>query len=84
MVPPASVIWAVQVSPRPWKFKNKIGAAFCPYGWSGEAVKLIEGHLNEFGIPVAAAGVRAKWPPTEDDLKSCHERGREIAAVVKE
>ncbi|NTV53271.1 MAG: MBL fold metallo-hydrolase, partial [Candidatus Firestonebacteria bacterium] len=40
------------------KFKNKIGAAFGSYGWSGESVKLLEEILSAAKIPVAAPGVR--------------------------
>ncbi len=64
------------------KFKNKIGAAFGSYGWSGEGVKLIEERLSKFGIPIAAEGVRAKWQPTEDDLEACRELGRSMADKI--
>ncbi len=65
------------------KFKNKIGAAFGSYGWSGESVKIIEGRLNDSAISVVAEGVRAKWQPKEDDLEACRRLGREVAAAVK-
>ncbi|HUV87243.1 MAG TPA: flavodoxin domain-containing protein, partial [bacterium] len=64
-------------------FKNKVGAAFGSYGWSGEAVKIIEEHLERCKITVAAPGVRAKWQPTADDLAACAELGREVARAVK-
>lgn len=64
------------------KFKNKIGAAFGSYGWSGEAVKQIEEHFAKCKIPVAAPGVRAKWNPTAEDLRACEELGRAVAAAA--
>jgi flavorubredoxin len=64
-------------------FKNKIGAAFGSYGWSGEAVKMLEEHLERCKIKVAAPGVRAKWQPTGDDLAACAELGRAIGRAVK-
>jgi anaerobic nitric oxide reductase flavorubredoxin len=64
-------------------FKNKIGAAFGSYGWSGEAVKIIEEHLERCKITVAAPGVRAKWQPTADDLAACEELGRAVGRAVK-
>ncbi len=64
-------------------FKNKIGAAFGSYGWSGEAVKMLEEHLERCKIKVAAPGVRAKWQPTADDLAACAELGRAVARAVK-
>jgi flavorubredoxin len=67
------------------RFKNKIGAAFGSYGWSGECVKLIEKHFEACKIPVVAEGVRAKWQPTADDLQKCQALGRAVAqAVLKE
>jgi len=65
------------------KFKNKIGAAFGSYGWSGEAVKVLEDHLTRAGIPPAAAGVRAKWNPQPADLEACEKLGRAVAAAIK-
>lgn len=65
------------------KFKNKIGAAFGSYGWSGESVKILEEHLNAAKIPVAAPGVRAKWRPVAADLEACEKLGQAVAAAVK-
>ncbi|MHB1458077.1 MAG: oxygen-binding di-iron domain-containing protein [Armatimonadota bacterium] len=65
------------------KFQNKIGAAFGSYGWSGEAVKLIEEHMAVCGITKAADGVRAKWQPKPEDLEKCVELGRMMATAVK-
>ncbi|MBE0481690.1 MAG: MBL fold metallo-hydrolase [Dehalococcoidia bacterium] len=65
------------------KMKNKIGAAFGSYGWSGEAVKIIEEHLQRCNIPVVAEGVRAKWQPAVEDLDRCRELGRSVARAVK-
>ena len=64
-------------------FKNKVGAAFGSYGWSGEAVKIIEEHLERCKIAVAAPGVRAKWQPTPEDLAACAELGRAVGRAVK-
>lgn len=65
------------------EFKNKIGAAFGSYGWSGEGVKLIEQHLADSGIQVVAPGVRAKWQPTGAELAACRELGAKVAAALK-
>jgi len=64
------------------KFQNKIGAAFGSYGWSGEAVKIIEEHLERCKIPVVAEGVRAKWQPKPDDLTECRELGHKVAQAI--
>jgi len=65
------------------KFKNKIGAAFGIYGWSGEAVKIIEGYLGEAGIPIVREGIRFKWQPKPEELDECRSFGREIAEATK-
>ena len=65
------------------RFKNKVGAAFGTYGWSGEALGVIEEHLKKCQIPLAAEGVKAKWQPREDDLAKCRDFGRAIAEAVK-
>jgi flavorubredoxin len=64
-------------------FKNKIGAAFGCYGWSGEAVKMIEEHLTRCKMPLAAEGVRAKWQPSAAELTACVALGRAVGQKVK-
>jgi len=64
------------------KFKNKIGAAFGSYGWSGESVKIIEEHLSNSRIKLVAEGVRAKWQPKLDDLTKCRELGEKVAQAI--
>lgn len=65
------------------RFQNKVGTAFGSYGWSGEAVTLVEEHLGRCKIPVVAEGVRAKWQPKADDLARCRELGGRVAQAVK-
>jgi flavorubredoxin len=66
------------------RFRNKIGAAFGCYGWSGESVKIIEAHLAECKIPVVAEGVRAKWQPKAEDLARCRELGSAVARAIQQ
>lgn len=63
---------------------NKIGAAFGSYGWSGEAVKLISGVMEEMKIELVDPGLRVKFAPSHDDLKKCVELGSKIGLAVKE
>lgn len=65
------------------KFKNKIGAAFGSYGWSGEAVGRIEQHLKACGIPLAREGLRLKWRPSPSDIAQCRAFGKDLASAVK-
>jgi len=64
------------------KFKNKIGAAFGSYGWSGESVKILEEGLKEAGVEVVSEGIKAQYDPTPEDLQSCEALGEAFAAKI--
>jgi flavorubredoxin len=64
------------------RFKNKIGAAFGSYGWSGQSPAIIEKHLNESKIQVVAESVKAKWQPTGDDLAACKSLGAKVGDAI--
>lgn len=63
---------------------NKIGAAFGSYGWSGEAVKLMNEAMEEMKFNVIEPGLRLKYVPEHSGLKECVEMGRRIGKAVKE
>ncbi len=65
------------------KPKNKIGAAFGSYGWSGEAVKLIEKEIEEMGIPLTQPGLKIQFVPEKAHLEACREFGRQIGRAVQ-
>jgi len=65
------------------RFKNKLGAGFGTYGWSGEALKQIEARLTEAKIPLIRPGIQCKWQPGPRDLEACRAFGREIGEATK-
>jgi flavorubredoxin len=65
------------------KFKNKVGAAFGTYGWSGEGIKLIEEILEKSKIKILQEGIKFKWQPTKEELGKCMEFGRSFAQKMK-
>jgi flavorubredoxin len=66
------------------KPKNKIGAAFGSYGWSGEAVKLIEQELTAMNFELVGPGLKVHYVPGDEHLDACYEFGRKVGgAVVK-
>jgi flavorubredoxin len=65
------------------KFKNKVGAAFGSYGWSGENVKLIEENLEKARIKKLQDGIKIKWQPTKEELEKCVEFGRNFAKGLR-
>jgi len=75
-------MWPILSEMKGLKFKNKLGAAFGSYGWSGEGVKIIEQWFAECKIPLLREGIRCKWQPAADDLDACRAFGREIAEAV--
>ncbi len=66
------------------KPKNKLGAAFGSYGWSGEAAAIIFEELQAMGMEMVGEPLKVKYVPSGDGLKSCQEFGREIARRLKE
>ncbi len=64
------------------RFRNKIGAAFGSYGWSGESARAIEESFNKMAIPCLKK-VTCKWRPKADDLEACRELGREMGGIVR-
>ncbi|MCU0614675.1 MAG: flavodoxin domain-containing protein [Desulfobacterales bacterium] len=56
--------------------KNKIGAAFGSYGWSGEAVGLVQKHLEEMQFEIIESGMKQQYVPDSNGLEACREMGR--------
>jgi flavorubredoxin len=61
---------------------NKIGAAFGSYGWSGEAVKVISGLLEDMKFNVVDPGVRIHYVPDESGLDACRELAKKVAQAL--
>ena len=64
--------------------RKKVGLAFGSYGWSGEAVGQLNEYLKEIQAEVIHEGLKVKYAPTEEVLKTCEELGRLLAQKVKE
>lgn len=73
-------VWDLLSSLTSVKLAGKLGAAFGSYGWSGEAVAMIEDRLRGLKLRVPVKGVRARLTPDEGDLAQCRQLGRELAA----
>ena len=65
------------------KFKNKVGAAFGSYGWSGEAHKKIHKELGEAGINMVMDPISTLYQPDENTLEECYEYGRKFSTFIK-
>ena len=62
---------------------TKVCSAFGSYGWSGEAVKLLNEELKKAGFTLINDGLRCMWTPTEDNIKECIDFGKEIAKACE-
>jgi flavorubredoxin len=58
---------------------NKIAAAFGSYGWSGEAVKLINRELEEMKFKIIDPGLKIQYVPDKKGLEACHALGKKVA-----
>lgn len=65
------------------KPKNKIGAAFGSYGWSGEAVGILNSYIEEMGYELADPGLKVQYVPDESDFEKCRELGLKIAEKLE-
>ncbi|WP_022669218.1 FprA family A-type flavoprotein [Desulfospira joergensenii] len=66
------------------KPQNKIAAAFGSYGWSGEAVKILNKEFKEMEMEIVDKGIRVQYVPEEDDLNACFDLGVKLAKTLKE
>jgi flavorubredoxin len=62
---------------------NKIGAAFGSFGWSGEAVGLLNTAMTDMKIEVIEDGLKHKYVPDSASLEECVAMGRRIGEALK-
>jgi flavorubredoxin/flavin reductase (DIM6/NTAB) family NADH-FMN oxidoreductase RutF len=62
---------------------NKLAGVFGSFGWSGEAIDLIEGKLKDAGYCFGFETLRVKFKPTDVTLKLCEEAGTDFAQTLK-
>lgn len=63
--------------------KNQLAGVFGSFGWSGEAIDLLEGKLKDGGYSLAFDPIRVKFKPTESTLQYCEEVGTDFAQTLK-
>lgn len=62
---------------------NQLAGVFGSYGWSGEAIDLIEGKLKDAGYRFGFETLRVKFKPTDVTLQLCEEAGTDFAQALK-
>lgn len=62
--------------------RGKAAAVFGCYGWSGEAVQIVEDILKSLRFKIVAEGCKLRMIPSEEALKECEEFGRRCASAI--
>ncbi|MCK5066417.1 MAG: FprA family A-type flavoprotein [Bacteroidales bacterium] len=68
----------------PIRDKGKPAAAFGSFGWSGEAVKLIEDHLRNLKLKVTAEGAKARFYPNNEESERLIKFGEDFARTLSD
>jgi len=73
-------IWDLLNSLTTLRLKGKVGGVFGSYGWSGEAIPMLEERLKSLKFKLPEPAAKAILVPTAADLAACRELGRRIVA----
>ncbi|MEB3189749.1 MAG: diflavin flavoprotein [Snowella sp.] len=63
--------------------KTKLAAVFGSYGWSGEAIDLLENKLKDANYRLGFETLRIRFSPTAAVLQECEDAGAEFAQNLK-
>ena len=63
--------------------KTKLAAVFGSYGWSGEAIDLLENKLKDANYRLGFDTLRIRFSPTAATLQECEDAGSEFAQNLK-
>jgi flavorubredoxin/flavin reductase (DIM6/NTAB) family NADH-FMN oxidoreductase RutF len=63
--------------------KTKLAGVFGSFGWSGEAIDLLENKFRNAGYSFGFEPIRIKFKPTDTVLKTCEEAGTDFAQALK-
>ena len=63
--------------------KTKLAGVFGSFGWSGEAIDLIEGKLKDAGYRLGFEPIRVKFTPNDVTMQMCEETGTDFAQALK-
>lgn len=66
------------------KPQNKIATAFGSYGWSGEAVKLVNKEFEAMKFDVIDSGLKIQYVPDTKGIEACVQLGKKIGKLILE
>lgn len=62
--------------------KAKLGAVFGSFGWSGEAVKMVEQRLTGLKYKLATDSISFRFTPTAENFETCRKFAEQVASAV--
>ncbi|MGJ3246922.1 MAG: diflavin flavoprotein [Elainellaceae cyanobacterium] len=62
---------------------DKLVGVFGSFGWSGEAIDLLENKLRDASYSFVFDPIRVKFKPTQATLQACEEAGTDFAQALK-
>ena len=77
-------IYQIFATINPIRDKGKLAAAFGSYGWSGEAVRMIESNFTMLKLKVFDQNVMVKFKPHEPEFEKCIAFGKAYAEKMIE
>ncbi|RCJ17882.1 flavin oxidoreductase [Nostoc sp. ATCC 43529] len=63
--------------------KTKLAGVFGSYGWSGEAIDLLESKLKDANYLLGFETIRVRFTPTDEIFQQCKEAGASFAQNLK-
>jgi flavorubredoxin len=75
-------VWDLLSSFAQINVRGKVAGSFGSYGWSGEAVRMVEDRLRGLKMRVPVGGLRIKLIPSEIELENCRDYGRDIGSFL--
>ena len=63
--------------------KTKLAGVFGSFGWSGEAIDLLEGKFKDAGYSFGFEPIRVKFTPDAKTLQQCEQAGTDFAQQLK-
>ena len=63
--------------------KNKLAGVFGSFGWSGEAIDMLESKFKDGGYSFGFDPIRVKFTPDDSTLQHCEQAGTDFAQKLK-
>lgn len=76
-------VWKILAGISVIRNKGKLAGAFGSFGWSGEAVKIIEDRFKNLQMKLLEPGIKINFNPSDADLVLAREYGQRFAEALE-